>query len=103
MGAGVASQRDFRLLAGDGVGTVEIAERVGVSKPTVVAWKKHYRTEGLGGLEDRPKPGRRPEIDEVAIVLRIPAAAAAAPWGDALVVPAAGGGDGPNERLGRCM
>jgi transposase len=43
-------------------------ERVGVSKPTVIGWKKRYATEGIGGLEDRPKPGRRRVVDEAAVV-----------------------------------
>ncbi|MDP9462028.1 MAG: helix-turn-helix domain-containing protein [Actinomycetota bacterium] len=58
------------LLAGDGVGTNEIVSRVGVSKPTVMAWKKRYAAEGIGGLADRPKPGRSPTIDDTEIVLR---------------------------------
>ena len=52
-----------------GVGTNEIVSRVGVSKPTVIAWKKRYAAEGIAGLEDRPKPGRPAQIDEVAVVL----------------------------------
>ena len=46
----------------------DIVERVGVSKPTVIGWKKRYAAEGLGGLEDRPKPGRPRTVDEVAVV-----------------------------------
>jgi transposase len=44
-------------------------ERVGVSKPTVIAWKKRYASAGVAGLDDRPKPGRPAQIDEVAVVL----------------------------------
>jgi len=40
-----------------------------VSKPTVIAWKKRYAAEGIAGLDDRPKPGRPPQVDEVAVVL----------------------------------
>ena len=65
----LAKRARIVLLAADGVGTNEIVERVGVSKPTVVWWKKRYVAEGIGGLEDRPKPGRPQQIDEVAIVL----------------------------------
>jgi hypothetical protein len=36
--------------------------------PRVIEWKKRYVAEGLDGLEDRPKPGRRPVIDEVAVL-----------------------------------
>jgi len=57
------------LLAGDGLGTNEIARRTGVSKPTVILWKKRYAAEGIGGLEDRPKPGKPQTTNDVAIVL----------------------------------
>ena len=32
-------------------------------------WKKRYAAEGIGGLEDRPKPGKPRTTDDVAIVL----------------------------------
>ena len=67
--AGLARRARIVLLAADGVAVTDIVERVGVSKPTVVGWKKRYAAEGVGGLIDRPKPGRRPVIDEVAVVL----------------------------------
>jgi len=67
--AGLAQRARIVLLAADGVGTSEIVERVGVSKPTVIAWKKRYATEGIGGLADRPKRGRPARVDEVAVVL----------------------------------
>jgi transposase len=57
------------LLAGEGVGTNEIARRIGAPKPTVILWKKRYAAEGVCGLEDRPKPGKPRTIDDVAIVL----------------------------------
>ena len=67
--AGLAQRARIVLLAADGVGTGEIVRQVGVSKPTVIAWKRRYAAEGLGGLADRPKSGRPPTIDEVEIVL----------------------------------
>jgi len=67
--AGLAQRARIVLLAADGIGTSEIVERVGVSKPTVIAWKKRYTAEGIGGLADRPKPGRTAQVDEVAVVL----------------------------------
>ncbi len=67
--AGLAQRARIVLLAADGVGTNEIVARVGVSKPTVIAWKKRYAAEGIAGLQDVPKPGRPPQIDEVAVVL----------------------------------
>jgi transposase len=69
MPAGLAQRARVVLLAADGTGTNEIVTRTGLSKPTVIAWKKRYAAEGLGGLEDRPKPGRPPQVDEVAVVL----------------------------------
>jgi transposase len=50
-------------------GGSEIVRRVGVSKPTVIGWKRRYASEGIAGLEDRPKSGRPKTVDEVAIVL----------------------------------
>src|SRR5882724_114109 len=69
MPAGLARRARIVLLAGDGVPVKDIVERVGASKPTVIGWKKRYAAEGIDGLTDRPKPGRRPVIDEVAVVL----------------------------------
>jgi transposase len=67
--AGLAQRARIVLLAADGVGTNEIVTRVGVSKPTVIAWKKRYAAEGIAGLQDVPKSGRPAQIDEVAVVL----------------------------------
>ena len=66
---GLAQRARIVLLAGEGVGTNEIVNRVGVSKPTVIAWKKRYVAEGIDGLADRRKPGRPARVDEVAVVL----------------------------------
>jgi transposase len=68
--AGLAQRARIVLLAAEGAGTSEIVTRTGVSKPTVIAWKRRYAAGGLGGLEDRPKPGRPRTTDDVAIVLR---------------------------------
>ena len=47
------------LLAAEGVSNTEIAERLGISRPTVIAWRSRYAREGLTGqLADRPRPGR---------------------------------------------
>jgi transposase len=69
MRAGLAQRARIVLLAADGVGTAEIVRRVGVSKPTVIGWKRRYASEGLGGLDDRPKSGRPKQLGDVAIVL----------------------------------
>src|SRR5437763_16373840 len=67
--AGLAQRARIVLLADEGVGTNEIVHRVGVSKPTVIGWKKRYASEGIAGLDDRPKPGRPAQVDEGAVVL----------------------------------
>src|SRR5450755_2965096 len=67
--AGLAQRARIVLLAGEGLGTNEIVRRTGVSKPTVITWKKRYAAEGIGGLQDRPRPGRPAQVDEVAVVL----------------------------------
>ena len=64
-----AAGADRAVGRGRGVGTKEIVARVGVSKPTVIGWKKRYAAEGIAGLEDLPKPGRPGVVDEVAVVL----------------------------------
>jgi LuxR family transcriptional regulator, maltose regulon positive regulatory protein len=46
------------LLAADGVSTQEIANQVGVSRPTVNLWRSRYAQSGLSGLTDRDRPGR---------------------------------------------
>jgi transposase len=66
--AGLAQRARIVLLAAEGVAVKDIVARVGVSKPTVIGWKKRYIAEGLAGLEDRPKPGRRRVVDEAAVV-----------------------------------
>jgi len=67
--AGLAQRARIVLLADEGVGTNAIVKRVGLSKPTVIAWKKRYAAGGIAGLDDRPKPGRPAQVDEVAVVL----------------------------------
>jgi transposase len=46
------------LLAAGGASNTEIAQRVGVSRPTVIACRRRYARRGLAGLPDRPRPGR---------------------------------------------
>ena len=90
MPAGLAQRARIVLLAADGVGTNEIVERVGVTKPTVIGWKKRYAAEGLGGLDDRPKSGRPQNGRRGGDRAGHAGAAAGTAGGDALVDPAAG-------------
>jgi Winged helix-turn helix len=97
----VAQRARIVLLAADGAGTNEIVARTGASKPTVIAWKKRYAAEGVGGLDDRPKPGRPRSTDDVAIVLATLEPPPERLGVTALVEPPAGAGTGPVERQGR--
>jgi hypothetical protein len=76
--AGLAQRARIVLLAADGVSNTEIAERVGVSRPTVIGWRDRYLSSGVRGLEDERRSGRHAE------------SAAGRARGDALVVSAIG-------------
>ena len=57
--AALVQRAKILLLAAEGVANTEIAERLGVSRPTVIAWRQRYAREGLiAGLGDRPRRGR---------------------------------------------
>src|SRR3954469_10607221 len=66
--AGLAQRARIVLLAADGVGNTEIAERAGVARQTVLTWRARYRDRGLAGLDDVPKPGKPRRIDPRRIV-----------------------------------
>ena len=66
--AGLAQRARIVLLAADGVPNVEIAERLGVSKPTVTSWRDRYRDGGIAALDDRPRSGRPRTLDHREIV-----------------------------------
>jgi transposase len=66
--AGLAQRARIVLLAADGVGNTEIAERVGVARQTVLTWRARYRDRGMAGLHDIPKPGKPKQIDPATII-----------------------------------
>jgi transposase len=37
-----------------------LAQRLNISEPTTRTWVKRFNEAGLAGLQDRPRPGRRP-------------------------------------------
>jgi transposase len=58
-------QRAQVLLAADGVSNSEISEVVGVSRPTVLAWRGQFEKDGLVGFGEVAKGrGRKPSISE---------------------------------------
>ena len=36
----------------------EVAAELGIQAATVGTWRKHFASEGLAGLRDRPRPGK---------------------------------------------
>ena len=66
--AGLAQRARIVLLAADGVSHTEIAERVGVSRPTVIAWRGRYERSGLAGLDDAARSGRPRTVDHDQII-----------------------------------
>jgi transposase len=66
--AGLAQRARIVLLAADGVSNTAIADRVGVSRPTVIGWRGRYEVSGMSGLQDEPRSGRPRHIDHRAIV-----------------------------------
>src|SRR6266700_1704829 len=60
-------QRDLKrarivLLAADGRSTRSIAKEVGVQPRIVSRWRHRYADRGLGGLQDKPRPGKPPML-----------------------------------------
>jgi transposase len=56
------------LLAADGVSNTEIAELVGISRPTVIAWRERYASSGVNGLHDEQRSGRPRTVDRAEIL-----------------------------------
>jgi putative transposase len=45
------------LMAADGTNNTTIAEKLGLSNPTVGIWRKRFLDQGIMGLYDEPRPG----------------------------------------------
>ena len=67
--SGLAKRARMVLLAADGVPNAQIARAVGASRPTVISWRDRYQRGGIAALDDEPRPGRPPEIDEADVVV----------------------------------
>jgi len=66
--AGLAQRARIVLLAADGLSNSAIAERVGVSRPTVIGWRGRHEQRGMKGLADEPRAGRPRQVDPRAVV-----------------------------------
>ena len=61
----LAQRARILLLAADGASNTEIAQRVGISRPTVIACRRRYVRRGLEGLPDRPRSGRPQTVRQI--------------------------------------
>jgi transposase len=68
--AALARRARIVLLAAEGVPNAEIARRVGGSRQTVLDWRTRFAERGLAGLDDQPRSGRPPTVDEQAVIAR---------------------------------
>src|SRR5215210_3515336 len=66
--AGLAARARIVLLAADGTPNHQIAELVGVSRPTVNKWRDRFVEQRMAGLADEVRLGPARRIDQRAIV-----------------------------------
>src|SRR5690625_1373882 len=66
--AGLAQRARIVLLAASGESNTAIAEKVGVSRPTVITWRNRYQARGIEGLADEARPGRPRRVDHRQVV-----------------------------------
>src|SRR3954451_23234998 len=66
--AGLALRARIVLLAADGVSNTTIADGVGLSRPTVIAWRDRYQAKGIAGLHDEDRSGRPRRIDRAKVI-----------------------------------
>src|SRR5512144_2853148 len=66
--AGRVQRARIVLLAAEGISNTAIAERVGVSRPTVISWRARYEADGLAGLQDEDRSGRPRQIDRLKVI-----------------------------------
>jgi transposase len=48
----------------EGLSQEETARKVGMSRPAVNSWEKRFVAQGLGGLNERKRSGRKPSLNE---------------------------------------
>lgn len=66
--AGLAQRARIVLLAGEGSSNTAIADKVGATRATVIAWRGRYERSGIAGLYDQKRSGRARRVDHRAIV-----------------------------------
>lgn len=78
---GIVRRAKIVLWSADGVGTMEIARRCRVSRPTVSLWRRRYREGGLEGLHAQLRSGRPRDMDDERIATLINTALNSRPKG----------------------
>jgi transposase len=103
--AGVALRARIVLESAEGGGTTRVAKRLGVSRPTVIAWRERYRTGGIDALSDQPRSGRPKTVDEARIIARTleppPSRLGVTHWSTRLLAQELGVGDATVARCWR--
>jgi transposase len=69
------------LKAAEGWDDAAIAHALDIGRATVERTRQRFVEEGLGALEERPRPGKQPKLDAKAEAHLIAAACSAAPEG----------------------
>ena len=75
-----------------GLDNQEIAEEMGLCRQTVGRWRERFTTEGMDGLEDRPRSGRpvriqSPTLDEIVRLTTQSTPVAATHWSTRTLAP----------------
>jgi transposase len=65
--AGLATRSRIVLAAADGERNSRIAQRLGVSRPTVTKWRARFAERRLDGLLDEPRPGRPRRVADAKV------------------------------------
>jgi transposase-like protein/transposase len=103
--AGAALRARIVLACAGGEGTSQLARRLGVSRPTVIAWRERYRSGGLAALADAPRSGRPRTVDEAEILERTleppPTSMGVTHWSSRLLAAELGVGDATVARCWR--
>jgi transposase len=64
---GLAQRSRIVLAAADGLKNVDIAQKLGVSRPMVTKWRNRFVEQRLDGLTDEPRPGRPRTITDAQV------------------------------------
>jgi transposase/DNA-binding CsgD family transcriptional regulator len=68
--AGLAQRARIVLMAAEGLSNTAIADKVGVTRTTVIGWRGRYERSGIAGLHDAKRSGRPRHVDHRAVVAR---------------------------------